>query len=97
MATVDLLRALEKDDKLGLRLWVMLRDANAKLATDLRRYYIIGDANGHFTVRAIKRQMDGALGSHGAWLLAPYSDLPADAPNRSGINTEDLTDIRSDG
>ena len=95
VATVDLLRALAKDDRLGLRLWVMLRDANAKLAADLRRYYIIGDANGHFTVRAIKRQMDGALGSHGAWLLAPYSDLPANAPNHSGINTEDLADIRA--
>jgi hypothetical protein len=38
--------------------------------------------------------MDGALGSRGAWLLAPYSDLPADAPNRSGINTENLADIK---
>jgi len=93
LATVDLLRALAKDDRLGLLLWVMLRDTNAKLAADLRRYYIIGDANDHFTVRAIKRQMDGALGSHGAWLLAPYSDLPSETPNRSGINTEDLTDI----
>jgi predicted amidohydrolase YtcJ len=27
-------------------------------------------------VRAIKRQIDGALGSNGAWLLAPYADLP---------------------
>jgi predicted amidohydrolase YtcJ len=95
IATVDLLRTLAKDDKLGLRLWVMLRDSNAKLTADLRRYYIIGEANDHFTVRAIKRQMDGALGSHGAWLLAPYSDLSADTPNRSGINTEDLADIRA--
>ena len=95
LATVDLLRSMEKDDKLGLRLWVMLRDSNAKLSANLSKYRIIGDANGHFTVRAIKRQIDGALGSHGAWLLAPYSDLPANAPNRSGINTEDLADIRS--
>jgi len=29
------------------------------------------------TVRAIKEQIDGALGSHGAWLLAPYADLPS--------------------
>ena len=27
-------------------------------------------------VRAIKRQIDGALGAHGAWLLEPYTDLP---------------------
>ena len=95
LATVDLLRALEKDDELGLRLWVMLREPNAKLAPVLRKYFILGDANDHFTVRAIKRQIDGALGSHGAWLLAPYSDLPAGTPNRSGINTEDPADIRA--
>jgi predicted amidohydrolase YtcJ len=27
-------------------------------------------------VRAIKRMIDGALGTHGAWLLEPYADLP---------------------
>ena len=25
---------------------------------------------------AIKRQVDGALGAHGAWLLEPYADRP---------------------
>ncbi|MBV8820061.1 MAG: amidohydrolase family protein [Acidobacteriaceae bacterium] len=30
------------------------------------------------------------MGSRGAWLLAPYSDLP----NSSGLNTEDPADIR---
>ena len=95
LPTVDLLRGMAKDNKLGLRLWVMLRDSNARLSANLSKYRIIGDANDHFTVRAIKRQIDGALGSHGAWLLAPYSDLPPNAPNRSGLNTEDLADIRS--
>jgi hypothetical protein len=34
------------------------------------------DAGGkRFTVRAIKHSIDGALGSRGAWLLEPYSDL----------------------
>ena len=32
--------------------------------------------NGHLTVRAIKRSIDGALGSRGAWLLEPYADQP---------------------
>jgi predicted amidohydrolase YtcJ len=35
------------------------------------------------TVRAIKVTIDGALGSHGAWLLEPYNDLPTS----SGLNT----------
>ena len=55
---------------------------------------MIGFADDHLTVRAIKRQMDRALGSRGAWLLQPYSDLPAGAPNNCGLNTEDVADIR---
>ncbi|HEY6390891.1 MAG TPA: amidohydrolase [Bryobacteraceae bacterium] len=93
-ATVDLLKALANENKLGLRLWVMLREPNARLASNLSKYYMLGAGDQHLTVRAIKRQIDGALGSRGAWLLAPYSDLPAGTPNISGMNTEDLADIR---
>ena len=42
----------------------------------LDRYRMSGFGNGYLTVRAIKRQIDGALGSNGAWLLEPYADLP---------------------
>lgn len=93
-ATVDLLKTLANENKLGLRLWVMLREPNARLASNLSKYYMLGVGDQHLTVRAIKRQIDGALGSRGAWLLAPYSDLPAGTPNISGMNTEDLGDIR---
>ena len=92
--TVDLLRALAAENKLGLRLWVMLRAPNDQIARNISQYRIIGAGNNHLTVRAIKRQIDGALGSRGAWLLAPYSDLPANSPNIAGMNTEDLSDIR---
>jgi len=94
LATVDLLKALANENKLGLRLWVMLREPNARLASNLSKYYMVGAGDQHLTVRAIKRQIDGALGSRGAWLLAPYSDLPAGTANISGMNTEDLGDIR---
>jgi len=94
LATVDLLKALANENKLGLRLWVMLREPNARLAPNLSKYYMLGVGDHHLTVRAIKRQIDGALGSRGAWLLAPYSDLPAGTANMSGMNTEDLGDIR---
>ena len=50
----------------------------------------IGYGNHHLTVRAIKRFMDGALGTHGAWLLDPYDDLPS----TSGLNTEELESLR---
>jgi predicted amidohydrolase YtcJ len=94
LATVDLFRKLAEQGELGLRMWVMLRAPEAEIAANPRKYYMIGAGADHLTVRAIKEYMDGALGSRGAWLLAPYSDLPVDAPNRSGINTESLADIK---
>ncbi len=36
----------------------------------------IGSLNNFLTIRSIKLYADGALGSRGAWLLAPYSDRP---------------------
>lgn len=90
LPTVDLLKGLAEEHRLGLRLWVMLRTSNAILAPNLRKYYTIGAGDDHFTVRAIKRMMDGALGSRGAWMLKPYSDLPSS----SGLATEDPADIR---
>jgi predicted amidohydrolase YtcJ len=87
-ATVDLFRKMAEQGELALRLWVMLRAPQSELAANLKRSYMVGVGNEHLTVRAIKEYMDGALGSRGAWLLAPYTDLPEDAPNRSGINAE---------
>ena len=94
LPTVDLLKSLANGGKLGIRLWVMLRTSNAILGPNLAKYYTIGAGDNHLTVRAIKRQIDGALGSRGAWLLAPYSDLPAGTPNIAGMATEDPADIR---
>ena len=90
LETVDLLKRMADAGQLDLRLWVMLREPNTRLAAHLRQYRIQDAGNGHLTVRAIKRAIDGALGSRGAWLLQPYSDLPSS----SGINTEDPADIR---
>jgi predicted amidohydrolase YtcJ len=54
------------------------------------RYRMIGAGDGFLTVRAVKRAIDGSLGSRGAWLLAPYTDKP----DSSGLNTDDPADIR---
>ena len=75
-ATVDVLREMAEDGSLKIRLWVMLRASNADLAEGLGDYKIIGAGDDRLTVRAIKRSIDGALGSHGAWLLEPYNDMP---------------------
>ena len=72
-STVDLYREFADQDKLGLRLYVMLSEENPALAGGMDKYRMIGYGGGHLTVRAIKRYMDGALGSRGAWLLEPYA------------------------
>jgi len=87
--TVDKIKAMALAGRLKMRFWMMLRDDNARLAARLPEYRLRGIAGGFFTVGGIKRQMDGALGSHGAWLLEPYDD----DPSTRGLNTEPLGDI----
>src|SRR5581483_3383740 len=82
-------RLKARGSNLPLRLYVMLREPNEAMERDAPRLRMIGYGDNHLTVRAIKRQIDGALGTRGAWLLAPYSDLPS----TSGSATEDPADI----
>ena len=64
--TVDLLKNMVDDGSLGIRLWVMLRESNEALAARGKDYRMIGYGDNRLTVRAIKRSIDGALGSRGA-------------------------------
>lgn len=60
--------------KLGVRLYVMLTGWDREL---LREWYAKGpQIDPWLTIRSIKLNCDGALGSRGAWLLEPYSDRP---------------------
>ncbi len=91
-ATIDRLKALADAGELPVRLYVMVRRETPEvLAAKLPQYRIVGHANHFLTVRSIKRQIDGALGSHGAWLLEPYADLPA----TSGLVLEPVADIEA--
>jgi predicted amidohydrolase YtcJ len=56
----------------------------------MAHYRLIGHGNQFLTVRGIKRVIDGALGAHGAWLLAPYDDMPGS----SGLNTTSIESMR---
>jgi predicted amidohydrolase YtcJ len=87
--TIELMKTMAAEGKLPLRLWVMVREPNEALAPRLAGLKTIGFADDHVTVRAIKKVMDGALGSRGAWLLAPYSDLPTS----TGLNTTPVPEI----
>ena len=75
--TIDGYRALAEAGELPVRLYVMVRTGNAELEAKLPDYRMIGVGDNHLTVRSIKKQIDGALGSHGAWLLEPYTDMPS--------------------
>jgi len=81
-------------DELKLRLWVMIGASPLEqLKNNIDRYHTVGAGGNHLTVRAIKRYMDGALGSRGAWLLAPY----ADKPDSTGLATSKLEDLKAVG
>jgi predicted amidohydrolase YtcJ len=88
-ATIDLMKQLIDEGKIGVRLWVMVREGNQREAALLAKHRTIDYGNAHLTVRAIKRQIDGALGSRGAWLLEPYTDKP----DSVGLNTGNVADL----
>lgn len=91
LATIDRMKRMVDEGKIGVRLWVMVRQPNAVIAPTLAQYRLIDYGNGHLTVRAIKKQIDGALGSRGAWLLEPY----ADKPESTGLETTPVAEIEA--
>jgi hypothetical protein len=86
---IDLYRRMAEAGELPIRLWVMVREPNERLAAHLAEARVIGAGDEHLTVRGIKKSIDGALGAHGAWLLEPYEDLPSSA----GLNTTPIDEI----
>lgn len=82
---------LAKHDSLDLRLWVMVRHEYDTLKELMSNFPIIRSGSDMFTCNAIKTYIDGALGSYGAWLLAPYEDNPGS----TGQNTTPLTEIKN--
>jgi hypothetical protein len=87
--TVEMLKQMTDAGALGVRMYVMLRAPNEELAQHLDSARVIGYGDQRLTVRAIKRSIDGALGPHGAWLLATYHDLSSS----SGLNTSSIESI----
>ena len=89
-STIDGLKRLEEEGALPVRLYIMVRRAsNEEMDARLPDYYMPSEGDDYLTVRSIKRQIDGALGSHGAWLLEPYEDMPTS----TGLVLETVEDI----
>jgi predicted amidohydrolase YtcJ len=104
--TIDFLKRLEAEGALPLRLYVMVRPrsiedergeaeagsraADQAMGRRLAAYRTTAEPDDYLVVHAIKRQIDGALGAHGAWLLEPYTDLP----RSTGLVLEPVEDLR---
>lgn len=80
---------MAKNGELRLRLWAMIRRSSEEMQGKLAGIKTINAGNGFFTCRAIKTEIDGALGSYGAWLLEEY----ADKKDFKGQNTTSLEEV----
>lgn len=79
---------LALEDQLDVRLWIMLRDSHQAMK-DALPSLPIKERLDYFYCGAIKSEIDGALGSYGAWLLKPYFDKPG----FEGQNTTSLEEL----
>lgn len=74
--TIELYEGMKTTGKIKVRLYGMLTGWDKDL---LKEWYEKGpmvDPDNLVTIRSVKLNCDGALGSRGAWLLEPYTDRP---------------------
>lgn len=71
---IQLFKKFKEEKKLNTRLYVMLTGFDSELLYEWFRKGPEIDSTGLLTIRSIKLNCDGALGSRGAWLLEPYTD-----------------------
>jgi predicted amidohydrolase YtcJ len=87
---IELYESMAKDGELELRLDAMIGDDSLALA----HFFAMGPRSalhgGRLWVRSVKLYADGALGSRGAALLAPYTD----DPNNTGLLVSPPVHIR---
>ncbi len=74
--TIDLYEKMKQDGKLNTRIYAMLTGWDKELLNEWYEKGIMIDTANLLTIRSVKLNCDGALGSRGAWLLEPYSDRP---------------------
>ncbi len=73
---IALYKSMKEESKLKVRMYAMLTGWDKEL---LEEWYGKGpeiDSANLLTVRSVKLNCDGALGSRGAWLLEEYTDRP---------------------
>ncbi len=89
-ATIERFRRLADEGALPVRLYVAVSGESLSSMREGLAEHRVVNHGGHFlTVRAVKGRADGALGTHGAWLLEPYADMP-DTEGLPQTDPEDL-------
>ncbi len=93
-ATLDFLKQQVAAGKVPIRLYVEVESMSPdSLARHLPDHWLVGYGDDHLTVRAVGEVLsDGALGTHSAWFLKPYADLPS----TSGLNVTPIARIRGE-
>jgi predicted amidohydrolase YtcJ len=73
---IEMFRKFKQEGKLGVRLYVMLTGFDRDLIYEWFKKGPEVDTENLLTIRSVKLNCDGALGSRGAWLLEAYTDRP---------------------
>jgi predicted amidohydrolase YtcJ len=69
-------KRLADQGRLSVRIYAMILDTGEDFRVIAKDGPLLGYGNDRLTVRSVKLIADGALGSRGAALMAPYSDKP---------------------
>jgi predicted amidohydrolase YtcJ len=87
---LDLYKLNADANTLNTRIYAMILESAEQTKARANDYHWINRGNGFLTVNGVKRSIDGALGSRGAWLLEPYSDVST----TSGLNTVTVEEMK---
>ncbi|MDH4048323.1 MAG: amidohydrolase [Gammaproteobacteria bacterium] len=91
-AEVDLIRKMADEGKLPVRLYMAFEEDAKDMEGRLADYRMVGYGDNFLTVRSIgEKVLDGALGTHGGWLLEPYADMP----RSHGLNVVPIEEIEA--
>ncbi len=88
---IEKYKDMAEKGEFDLRLWAMLRLSYDEMKDNMGGLPVVDVGNGYFTCRAIKSEIDGALGAYGAWLLSSYNDKL----NFEGQNTTPIEEVRN--
>ena len=88
---LDHLKMMAAEGSLPIRLYMAIQEPAVEMAEKLADYRLGDYGNNFLTIRCIgEKVLDGALGTHGGWLLEAYTDRPGSF----GLNVTPVPEIR---